>query len=318
MPGTRVLTVLQNVDALYWRAAGERADKVEAVRVREDVLCVFNATPLEKYESYRLLLDQWSGGEGGPDFAPTLYNLIDSLTRFLEIDRYSSHNGTQPKFLVDMMPEVYGRTSDAMLRRLLARRGVSEPEMEAMLAHVEQRGSIYLAQVNAFYVREFHMMHAAEDATRFLHQACQGLPRRWGGRADTSHDSGNHTPGADADAFYARTIEHAVAYFGSRVLCPSRPAPDREDSDLLSRAAYEKAAQSAVRGNHNPQEVESSAQEWGYRIGGHLYDAYLAGKVKPSGLRRLLLAHLEEPGLARKVCATMIARARALSRTGRD
>ncbi len=318
MPGTRVLTVLQNVDALYWRAAGERADKVEAVRVREDVLCVFNATPLEKYESYRLLLDQWSGGEGGPDFAPTLYNLVDSLARFLEIDRYSSHNGTQPKFLVDMMPEVYGRTSDAMLRRLLARRGVSEPEMEAMLAHVEQRGSIYLAQVNAFYVREFHMMHAAEDATRFLHQACQGLPRRWGGRADTSHDSGNHTPGADADAFYARTIEHAVAYFGSRVLCPSRPAPDREDSDLLSRAAYEKAAQSAVRGNHNPQEVESSAQEWGYRIGGHLYDAYLAGKVKPSGLRRLFLAHLEEPGLARKVCATMIARARALSRTGRD
>src|SRR6202007_1869531 len=27
MPGTRVLTVLQNIDALYWRAAGEPADK---------------------------------------------------------------------------------------------------------------------------------------------------------------------------------------------------------------------------------------------------------------------------------------------------
>src|SRR6202047_145097 len=49
LPAATVLTVLQNIDALYWRAAGERLDKVEAVRVNDDVLCVFNATPLEKY-----------------------------------------------------------------------------------------------------------------------------------------------------------------------------------------------------------------------------------------------------------------------------
>ena len=67
---------------------------------------LFNATPLEKYESYRLFLDQWSRCDDSPDFAPTFYNLIDSLARFLEINRYSPHNGTQPKFLVDMLPEV--------------------------------------------------------------------------------------------------------------------------------------------------------------------------------------------------------------------
>src|ERR1700683_471798 len=74
MPGARVVTVLQNIDALYWRAADDPAGKVEAVRVQEDVLCVFNATPLEKYESYRLFLDQWSRCDRGPDFAPTIYN----------------------------------------------------------------------------------------------------------------------------------------------------------------------------------------------------------------------------------------------------
>jgi hypothetical protein len=318
MPGTRILTVLQNVDALYWRAAGESTDKVEAVRVREDVLCVFNATPLEKYESYRLLLDQWSRCENIPDFAPTIYNLIDSLVRFLEIDRYSSHNGTQPKFLVDMMPEVYGGSSDAMLRRLLSRKGIREPEMDSLLAQVEQRGSTYLPQVNAFYVREFQMLHVAEDAARFLHQACQGLPRRWSaGGTDQNQPAVTCAPGAILDAFYARVVEHSVAYFGSRVLCPSRPTREGEDSGLLSRAACEKAAQSVVRGN-DPQEVEASAEEWGYRIGGQIYDAYLAGKVKPSGLRRLFLAHLEEPGLARKVCAAVIAKARAFSRTTRS
>ena len=58
LPEDRMLTILQNVDALYWRAAGETIDHVEAVRVDDNVLCVFNATPLEKYENYRLYLNR--------------------------------------------------------------------------------------------------------------------------------------------------------------------------------------------------------------------------------------------------------------------
>ncbi len=305
LPGANILTVLQNIDALYWRAAGEPAHKVEAVRVNDEVLCVFNATPLEKYESYRLFLDQWSRCDDGPDFAPTMYNLIDSLARFLEINRYSPHNSTQPKFLVDMLPEVYGGASGAMLRRLLSRRGIADAEREAMLASVEERGSAYLPKVNAFYIREFQMIHAAEDATRFLHQACQGLPQRLNGNHDA--DSNRKNP---VDDFYAHVIEAAVAYFGSRVLYPSRPGP--EDASPLSRSACEKAAQAAIRADKNKCE---SARDLGYRIGSQIYDAYLAGKVAPSGLRRLFLAHLNEPGMARKVCATVIAKLRAFSRS---
>jgi len=306
LPGANILTVLQNIDALYWRAAGEPAHKVEAVRVNEEVLCVFNATPLEKYESYRLFLDQWSRCDDGPDFAPTMYNLIDSLVRFLEINRYSPHNSTQPKFLVDMLPEVYGGASGAMLRRLLSRRGIADAEREAMLASVEERGSAYLPKVNAFYIREFQMIHAAEDATRFLHQACQGLPQRLNGNHDA--DSNRKNP---VDDFYAHVIENAVAYFGSRVLYPSRPGP--EDTSPLSRSACEKAAQAAVGADKN--KCKSDARDLGYRIGSQIYDAYLAGKVAPSGLRRLFLAHLNEPGMARKVCATVIAKLRAFSRS---
>jgi uncharacterized iron-regulated protein len=313
MPTAKVLTVLQNVDALYWRAAGERADKVDAVRVNENVLCVFNATPLEKYESYRLCLDQWSRCDSGPDFAPTIYNLIDSLAIFLEINRYSPHNGTQPKFLVDMLPEVHGNSSDAMLRRLLSRKGIKEQQLESMLASVEDRGSAYLPSVNAFHIREFQMMHAAEDATRFLHHACRGLPQRLNGQGTNGNGPQEDASAAiPLDAFYARVIEHAVAYFGSRVLYPSRPAPETEDSHALSRAAVEKAAQAAIR--IDTEKFEASAQDWGYRIGSQIYKVYLAGKVKPSGLRRLFLAHLDKPGLARKVCTAVIARLRSASK----
>ena len=313
MPDARVLTVLQNIDALYWRAAGERADKVDAVRVNDDVLCVFNATPLEKYESYRLFLDQWSRCDDGPDFAPTIYNLIDSLARFLEINRYSPHNGTQPKFLVDMLPEVYGGSSDAMLHRLLSRKGVSEPDRESMLAQVEVRGVAYVPQVNAFYIREFQMVHAAEDAARFLHHACRGLPQRVNGHdAEDANAETNNAGISATDEFYVRVIEHAVAYFGSRVLYPSRPSPETDDAPQLSRAACEKAAQAAARNDED--KFQLAAQDLGFRIGSQIYDAYLAGKVAPAGLRRLFLAHLDEPGMARKVCAAVIAKLRAYSR----
>ncbi len=306
IPGSRILTVLQNVDALYWRAAGERADKVEAVRVGDDVVCVFNATPLEKYESYRLFLDQWSRCDTGPDFAPTIYNLIDSLASFLEINRYSPHNSTQPKFLIDMLPEVHGNSSDAVLRRLLSRKGIDETLVDSMLASVEERGSVYLPQVNAFHIREFTMMHAAEDAARFLHHACRGLPQRLNGHRP------NQDSASAANDFYRRVIENAVAYFGSRVLYPARPAYDDSAAPPLSRAALEKAAQTALHASSEKFEV--TLQDWGYRLGEEIYKVYLAGKVKPRGVRRLFLAHLDSPGTARRVCTAVIARLRAASR----
>jgi hypothetical protein len=194
-----------------------------------------------------------------------------------------------------------------LVRRLLSRAGIDEAEREAMLGSVEDRGSAYFPQVNAFYVREFKMIHAAEDATRFLHQACQGLPQRLNGNPASS---GNAPRRSAVDEFYARVIEHAVAYFGSRVLYPSRPVPG--DPSSLSRAACEALAKASIRMDRNKS--DALARELGYRIGSRIYDAYLEGKVAPSGLRRLSLVHLNEPGVARKVCATVIAKLRSFSR----
>jgi hypothetical protein len=56
------------------------------------------------------------------------------------------------------------------------------------------------------------------------------------------------------------------------------------------------------------------AEEWGYRIGSQIYDAYVAGKVAPSGVRRLFLTHLDEPGIARKICGTVISKLRSIAR----
>ena len=297
LPGDRVLTVLQNVDPLYWQATGVQQERVEAVRVSDDVVCVFNSTPLEKYESYRLCLARWNReGEQPPDIGPTIYNLVDSLLRFLDVNRYSPHNGTQPKFLVDLLPEVHCGSSDARLRRLLSRVTGEAERIEAMLQKVESRGSVYLPAINAFYIREFQMTCAAEEASRFLHHACRGLPLHRNGRAIVSGEP-DMQPG---DRFYARTLEHALAYFGSRVLYPARPAIGDQEACEFSRAACERLMHEALRGERT--KFDSLAQKLGYTLGSQLYDAYLRGSVSRSVLRHLFLARIEEPGKARTTC----------------
>jgi len=296
-----VLTVLQNVDALYWHAAGEHHERVEAVLVADDVICVFNSTPLEKYESYRLHLSRWGrSDEEGPDLVPTIYNLIDSLLCFLDINRYSSRNGTQPKFLVDLMPEVYGRASDARLRRLLSRLTNEENKIENMLRRVEEQGSVYLPVVNAFYVREFQMMYAAEEAARFLHHACRGLPLSRNGHKAAALEPAalEPAPAESKDRFYARTLEHALAYFGSRVLYPARPAAHEDECDL-ARPSCEKFVQAAL---HDRDKFDALALRLGYTLGNKLYDAYLEGHMSRRAVRLFFLAHLDKPGRAQEIC----------------
>jgi len=42
------------------------------------------------------------------------------------------------------MPEVYSRSSDALLRRLLSRKGFTTEQRRSLLRRVSDRGSVYL------------------------------------------------------------------------------------------------------------------------------------------------------------------------------
>jgi uncharacterized iron-regulated protein len=180
LPEERALTVLQNIDSIYWDAVGKQA---KAVSISDDVICVFTSSPLEKYESYRLCLDRWNAASDDPaDFAPAVYNLIFSLARSLGFRLDSPHNGTQPKFLADSLPEV------ALL----------DEKAEPGSPLAEPR-CMYSPETNTMFVRSFNMFSAAREAARFLHCACTGKIGQGG------------TPPEQSDV---------LAYFGARLLCP--------------------------------------------------------------------------------------------------
>jgi hypothetical protein len=243
-----------------------------------------------------LHLSRWCREAGeGPDLCPTIYNLIDSLTQFLEINRYSAHNTTQPKFLMDMLPEVYGPSSGEFFRRLLTRSAFDTEQIASIARQVEERGSIYLPHANVMYVHDFQMAYAAEEAARFLHHACRGLPGRKTSRAGTN----------PADSFYIAVVEHALGYFGSRVLYPARSC-EAGNTRELSRALCEELERSA----HNEERFAENCEELGYRMGSALYEFYISGKSSRSSLRHIFLAHLDEPGKAKDLCWNLLGKFR--------
>jgi hypothetical protein len=297
LPGERVVTVLQNVDALYWHAAGENQTHVDAVQVSDDVFCAFNTTPLEKYESYRLCLARWRRDSKKLDAAPTIYNLIDALARSLGIQRYSPHNGTQPRFLMDSLPEVHSAQFDSghssgnrcrdPLQRALQRDIPDPQEVDLLLRRLNERGSAYVPQLNMFYVREFRMTYAAEEAARFLHHACRGLPQK----------NASKSTCAPADLYFSTLLEDALGYLGSRLLCPQRPT-----AGMTANALSQLLEQGPKRVPDAGKMYDSISRELGYALGHRLYEKYLEASLNPASIRKLLLADLTKPGAAKQIC----------------
>jgi heme-binding uptake protein ChaN (Tiki superfamily) len=194
-PADSALIILQNVDALYWQAIGENAP---AVSTGPDSVCVFNSSPLEKYESYRLCLERWNSDDQ-TDFAPAIYNVIFSLARTLGFRLDSPHNGTQPKYLADSLPEI---VNVCELENKPCDSGTLPREV---LEQIEESGCCYVADTNQIFVREFNMQNVAAESARFLRRVCRGM-----NRDDSS------------------PIDAALAHFGARLLSPGTPALEQE------------------------------------------------------------------------------------------
>jgi hypothetical protein len=226
------------------------------------------------------------------------------------------------------MPEVHSRSSDALLRRLLSRKGFTAEHRRSLLRQVRERGSVYLTPINAVYVRQFRMTSSAEDATRFLHQACRGLPNLSNGKALAPHTAAGTQPLDKDDAFYMAVFEHALAFFGSRILHPARPAlrdtdianlfdVTREDLEHQTSLPFADAVEAldfltehrkddfcaAQAPAFTGRKYEYVAEQIGYLTGNDLYDAYLEGRLTTAALRKLFLTHIEQPGVA---CETYV------------
>jgi hypothetical protein len=322
-PQDAILTVLQNVDELYWKAAGELSDSIHGVRIAQEVLCVFNSTPLEKYESYRIYLGKWRTQPSQPDLAPTFYNLVDTFLRSMGLQQYSPAAGNHPSTLVEDYPQVYARASAQEFVKLLARKEIPAAERKPVLNKLRLQGCVYSPKHNLLLVKRFQLATAAEEAVRFVHNECRGLACSNGPWAGSSHQ----------DQFYFDVIDRAFTTFGARVLLPHYPVTRRADLHAQPPGAF---TNQAPFGNKEYREMidflvlhkeseghgrlhaelpralatgiastgkkrEFLVRHLGAMLGAEMHEAYLAGVLSKSFLRSLFFRKTHLPGAAKKI-----------------
>ena len=98
----RELMILQNIDALYWDLQESGKGEAEAVRVRDNCYCVFNATPIEKYESFRQYLHKCIEEDSSGDWTLLTQTLSEVMMDFLAIKKNESVVSHMPA--VDAIP----------------------------------------------------------------------------------------------------------------------------------------------------------------------------------------------------------------------
>jgi heme-binding uptake protein ChaN (Tiki superfamily) len=322
LPTESIRIVLQNVDELYFRAAGELSERVAAVQVDGDTAAVFNATPVEKWHSYRLCISRWRDeSRKAPDFTPLIYDLIDALLAFLHIDRYADEDSGS-RYFVDCYPEVANMPSVARAGSLLSRKPLQRARRDEVMAQLVDRGSCYIPELNLIIAHQLRMQAATSDAASFVHHACRDF-----------EEAESPRPVSDA-SLYISALEHALLHFGAQVLYPSEtasedellslysmPKEEIEAGTLLSYREYMRVLDCVMlhrdyechRRSYaappalirelllsSPAGSKVLATQLGRLLGGDLYRAYLAGFISRRTIRSLFFRKLHG-GKAREI-----------------
>jgi Haem-binding uptake, Tiki superfamily, ChaN len=106
------LLILQNIDALYWKLQESGRVDARAVRVHETCYCVFNATPIEKYESFRQYLHKCIEDDSTGDWTLLAQTLMEVMMNFLDIKENAivvEHMPTMDGFQLSIAAEEFAR-----------------------------------------------------------------------------------------------------------------------------------------------------------------------------------------------------------------
>jgi len=322
----RHITVLQNIDEIYWKLACDGFEGEQVARLDGSVYCVLNATPFEKYEAYRRQLEIWRAHDQEDqklDLSSTVYNVINAIADFMRVKKYDlclTREGVCLELFIDAYPEVYSFGEFDDFEALLQSSALSKIQIQKIINHTMRRGSCYVPRVNAIFIGKFDLTHAAEEAAHFVNFA---LKRQ----RNDAYRREELTQGAE---FYLTTLEEALGYFGAKLIDPSRD--HLQESPILNWERVEapmkrllgvsgaevrwmrRFIQEHKRLEHNygtmrkipkivHRGIESRGRvftllthDLGYLLGEQLYRGYLGGIFSRREISRLFKRRFEEEG----------------------
>lgn len=293
--GKSSLVAYQNCEALYWQLqeAG-REHEVEALVVRPGEWCLINTPPVIVQQSY---LDWIDGGfEPVEVDAPErrFKELARLVARFLRLE-----GPTLRAALAEVSVYTAG---DLSFLRTLPARGFSAREIALIEQQILGRESYYIPRAKIAYLANLSVNHAAEEATHFLRHVVSGA---------------GDEPRGLLDGFYARALEEAYAFCGSKIVNPRRKCPHEPEFEKLARGKdlnaevarqvldhkrIERGERSlgALRRLYRARGADlfnAVTHSLGYMLGDRLYYALASGRMLKSEVRALFLDPLEDDGV---------------------
>jgi hypothetical protein len=315
--------IVQNMDEIYWSLLREGKEHIEAVKVDEGKFCIFNASPMVKYQSYREIIDIWVEGEEADRFVPVLEEMVNYILAFLigSGKRVKvTVNGNEFENIDDVFPEVHCRQTYKSFAALLRAKKVSQLGTVVATESLRRYGMSYLPALNALLVLRFSPPSAAMEAARFVLFAIRGAINQ---RKRDTHEA--------AERFYRFVLEEALVYTGAKVIdstidCmksdpllrvidsrgvvrnPSAGLSLPETRSTVKMLKYhferERSKPGVAKSTKKLEKIYRSSirkrllviRALGHTLGEAIYDGHYSGLVSTEELLALYSEHASEPG----------------------
>lgn len=289
------LVVYQNAEGVWWKLA-ERglSEAARAVEVSASELCVISASPVVCQRSFLDYVEAESGDapleESG--IALTFRHLARDIGRLVGVP-------VRRAVLDDV--QVMSASDMDVLARLARRARFSRTEMKHLERHVLSRESAWIPRARAVWLASLSLNHAAEEAAHFVRYAAVG------DAMERARPKG--------EAFWARALEEALGFFGSRLVNPARHCTQLDEWAglfqhgaaeqqriaafvlALSAAVHEGPIGAAARllplGSLSLFNGVSHAL--GYLLGDALARAFARGRVSRAEIRQLFVDRFDDP-----------------------
>ncbi len=291
--GLRGLVVYQNAEGVYWRLAREgKAGVAQAVELADGSLCLLNASPVVCQQSFLDYLEAESGDSPLRDRS--------AAERFREMASLIGRLAGVPVGRALDEVEVVTAADEDALMRIQQRGRFTQGELVQLRRHILSRESCYIPRARMAYLASLSLNHAAEEAAHFVRHCAVG--------------DAMEAPRRASDAFYARCLEEALGFFGSKLVNPRRscPGPGEWALRFAEARGVERQIAAFVLA-HKAAEVEvpdeavkllplrkdrlfhGVSHALGYQLGDALYRGFDGDQVDRADLRALFRNPLEDP-----------------------
>jgi uncharacterized iron-regulated protein len=278
----RSLIVLQNPEGAWWSLArAGRIDAVQAVELGPRTVGIFNASPVVSQRTFLDYCEAEAGDapieDGG--LSATVKTLVREIGRLVGVPT--------GKALADL--EIITPLELDALERLRRKGALSRDELAQLRRHVVSGESAYVPKARTVWLSGFSLNHAAEEAAHVVRHCAIG--------------DRMHRDRPRRDAFWARCVEEAIGFFGSKLVNPKRTCPSLEEwkrhfthatKGKQATAAFVLALSSVGSAKEAARLIPSGLDQFhevshalGYLLGEELYVAYRRGRLSRSALRSL-------------------------------